>query len=183
MCSASHFLCWHSSTVSDLIQTRRYYALAAAAALLAHLENNLNLNFAAGTLRVFYSGTNQTAIVGMCFFYLFHSLLHSSISRRKGNGSRSLFYFTFKGHYLFPVVVVAPGVCQFPFPSAACLPSFSYSLLYILIGSRRRALYPPTAVSSPASFQFAATSFRAPAGAPMINITLLHSSYCLFFVL
>lgn len=42
----------------------RYYALAAVAALMAHLENNLNLTFAPGTLSVYYSGTDKTAIIG-----------------------------------------------------------------------------------------------------------------------
>ncbi len=47
-----------------LIPHHRYYALAAVAALMAHLENNLNIMFAPGTLRIYYSGTDKTAIIG-----------------------------------------------------------------------------------------------------------------------
>ncbi|XP_045033837.1 mutS protein homolog 4 isoform X1 [Daphnia magna] len=42
---------------------QKYYALASASALMAHLENNLNITFAPGTLRVYYSGTDKTAII------------------------------------------------------------------------------------------------------------------------
>ncbi|EFX81651.1 mismatch repair ATPase Msh4 [Daphnia pulex] len=42
---------------------QKYYALAAVAALMAHLENNLNIMFAPGTLRIYYSGTDKTAII------------------------------------------------------------------------------------------------------------------------
>ncbi|KAI9551670.1 mismatch repair ATPase Msh4 [Daphnia sinensis] len=42
---------------------QKYYALASASALMAHLENNLNIMFAPGTLRVYYSGTDKTAII------------------------------------------------------------------------------------------------------------------------
>ncbi|XP_057379025.2 mutS protein homolog 4-like [Daphnia carinata] len=42
---------------------QKYYALASVSALMAHLENNLNMMFAPGTLRVYYSGTDKTAII------------------------------------------------------------------------------------------------------------------------
>lgn len=42
----------------------RYYALAAANALVAHLEDNLSISFAPNTLRVYYRGTEETVIIG-----------------------------------------------------------------------------------------------------------------------
>lgn len=54
----------------------RYYALAAVAALMIHLENNMNIMFAPGTLRTYYRGTDQTAIVGITnkLFTLAHNI-------------------------------------------------------------------------------------------------------------
>jgi len=45
--------------------TIRYYALSAASALMSHLENNLNVTFAPKTLRIFYRGPDETALLGM----------------------------------------------------------------------------------------------------------------------
>lgn len=42
----------------------RFYALAAAAALVHHLERNANVSFAPKTLRISYQGTDQTLFIG-----------------------------------------------------------------------------------------------------------------------
>ena len=47
---------------------KRYYALAAASALLSHLEDNLNISFAPKALRVYYCGPDEAAIIGTLLY-------------------------------------------------------------------------------------------------------------------
>ena len=58
----------------------RYNALAAVAALMTHLENNLNLTFAPGTLSVYYSGTDKTAIIGKSLNLSLYPLINPLLS-------------------------------------------------------------------------------------------------------
>ena len=50
-----------------LVELSRYYALAAVAALMYHLEKIRNVTFPAGSLRICYRGTDQTALIGNHF--------------------------------------------------------------------------------------------------------------------
>lgn len=50
---------------------------------MTHLENNLNMMFAPGTLRIYYRGTDQTAIVGkmsICYIVLIYLKLECLLS-------------------------------------------------------------------------------------------------------
>ena len=57
-------ICFNNSNVFSSV---RFYTLAAVSALMGYLENVLNIVFSPSSLRIYYRGTDQTAIIGNSF--------------------------------------------------------------------------------------------------------------------